>query len=215
MDILRLLFLLSLAYAVFGCGQAKRSTDPVSAPTKQMMRLPEGSGNGVERWHKLYFQVGEHQTCLNETDDCKPDRNSIVEFHDKNNGIVNGVKERRNYIVVTPSYHGYISAKKFPKLTSDPYWDDRGFHIGPGMPAVFLDELLALESLDKEVVVIISKGWTQSLLISQPLKDTLEKKKGDHIIQDYYIEQTEKAVDLYNQFCGDGKRVFAFIHTTC
>jgi hypothetical protein len=91
-------------------------------------------------------------------------------------------------------------------------WDreDR-MHHAPGMREKDLDKFLQYEQL-QNAYVILSTGRNQNLMVNPNLKKYLKKKKG---IKKVYILETSGAILKYKKPLMQGKRVAAFIHTTC
>lgn len=59
-------------------------------------------------------------------------------------------------------------------------------------------------------LIVIGTGWTEVLKVSEELKAKSEKLQIE-----LRALRTPKAVEEYNKFTGEGKKVNALIHTTC
>ncbi|CAF0903969.1 unnamed protein product [Didymodactylos carnosus] len=63
-------------------------------------------------------------------------------------------------------------------------------------------------------VLVLSRGMEEQLQISEGVYDYF-RTNGMKLNEHYYIEQTEKAVEIYNQLSKRQRRVGALIHSTC
>lgn len=63
-------------------------------------------------------------------------------------------------------------------------------------------------------IIILSRGMQEMLHISKETLQLLKDKKMKEN-KDYFIVQSEKAVELYNKYAKRRERVGALIHSTC
>ncbi|WP_123662589.1 hypothetical protein [Candidatus Cardinium hertigii] len=149
---------------------------------------------------KLRFHVTDHQQCLN-AEVCPKSEKNIVDFKATDN--------KEGYWVLTPNFYGRVTLEKFPKtlpLIKHKYNDKEG-----GMPAEFLEELLAIDD-HKGAILIISTGLEEHLGVSQKLRDALKNKLKEGDIQGYKERNTYQAIKLHNRYVKEGKKVFTFIY---
>lgn len=99
----------------------------------------------------------------------------------------------------------YKDAKLFPGGSSKWDWNETGTSHVPGIQPADVQELL---DHDAEVIVL-SKGINERLQVMEETKEMLDKM---HV--EYYILQTEKAVDKYNELRKE-QAAGALIHSTC
>ncbi|MBX9889987.1 MAG: hypothetical protein K2X94_01815 [Amoebophilaceae bacterium] len=152
-------------------------------------------------FQRMRFHVTAQQQCLTPTL-IPPDKN-----------IVQITENETKDLVLTPSRYGAVTLEKFPKTLKDrmPY---RYGHKTGGMPASFLEELLAIDPDNaQEAIVVIATGIKGYLGISKELEEALQEKKKRGVIKDYIVVKTAHAVNYYNKYVKEGKKVFAFIHT--
>lgn len=69
-----------------------------------------------------------------------------------------------------------------------------------------LEELLS----ENPEIIIIGTGQDGVLVVDEEIINLI-KKKGVKLI----MEKTPQAIVVYNNYCLDGKRINALIHTTC
>lgn len=85
-------------------------------------------------------------------------------------------------------------------------WDETGTSHSPGIQIADVEEIL-----DKEVeVIILSRGQQRRLQVMQETQDYLDQQDIT-----YHIEETNQAVDHFNELSRAGKRVGGVFHTTC
>ena len=152
-------------------------------------------------WQRIRFHVTAEQHCF--TPNTMQPTNNIVEI----------TENETTDLVLTPSCYGAVTLEKFPKTfqAGMPY---RYGHKKGGLPASFLDELLALDTNnDKEAIVVIATGIKGYLGVSKELQEALQEKKKAGMIKNYIMEKTAHAISYYNTYVKDGQKVFAFIHT--
>jgi len=87
-------------------------------------------------------------------------------------------------------------------------WDWRltGTHHRPGIQPADIEEILA-QGVE---VMVLSRGMNL-MLHTCPETEKLLREKGI----EYHIEETKKAVGLFNRLMGEGKRVGGIFHSTC
>lgn len=85
-------------------------------------------------------------------------------------------------------------------------WDETGTSHSPGIQIADIEEIL-----DKDVeVIILSRGQQRRLQVMQETQDYLDQQDIT-----YHIEETNQAVDHFNELSRAGKRVGGVFHTTC
>ena len=99
----------------------------------------------------------------------------------------------------------YKDAKLFPGGVREWDWNETGTRHRPGIQPADVQELIRHQAK----TIILSKGINRRL---QVCPETVELLKQNDC--DYYILQTEKAVEKYNQLC-TAQPVGALIHSTC
>lgn len=107
--------------------------------------------------------------------------------------------------LITEEQNQYKDAKLYPGGSREWDWNETGTHHVPGIQPADIEELLE-HGAD---TVILSKGFNERL---QVCPETVELLKNKDI--DFYILQTEKAVETYNKLSSD-HAVGALIHSTC
>ena len=85
-------------------------------------------------------------------------------------------------------------------------WKETGTSHRPGIQLADIQELLD----NGAEIIVLSTGQNQQLQIKDGVADLL-KKQG----LDVYVQETNQAVETYNQSARSGKPVGALIHSTC
>jgi hypothetical protein len=101
--------------------------------------------------------------------------------------------------------HIYKDAKLFPGGSREWDWNETGCHHVPGIQPADVQELLD----HRAEIIILSQGFNKRLQISEETLAYLEEQGCD-----YFILQSEKAVEKYNSLCAS-EPVGALIHSTC
>jgi len=100
----------------------------------------------------------------------------------------------------------FKDAKLYPGGAREWDWRETGTHHQPGIQPGDVAELI-----ERQVeVVVLSRGHEQRLGVTAEALEALEAA-GIAV----HVEETTKAVALYNQLVDTGKRVGALIHSTC
>lgn len=99
----------------------------------------------------------------------------------------------------------YKDAKLFPGGSRAWDWNETGTHHIPGIQPEDVMELLEHDAS----VVILSRGINKRLRVCQETEDLLNEKGIS-----YYILQSEKAVEKYNEL-RTTEAAGALIHSTC
>ncbi len=99
----------------------------------------------------------------------------------------------------------YKDVKLYPGGSREWDWNETGTSHVPGIQPADVKELLEQNA----EVVVLSKGINRRLQVKQ---DTVEMLKENGV--DYYILQTEEAVEKYNEL-RKAHPVGALIHSTC
>ncbi|MEW5939179.1 MAG: Mth938-like domain-containing protein [Chloroflexota bacterium] len=85
-------------------------------------------------------------------------------------------------------------------------WNVTGTRHQPGVQLADIEEILE-QGVE---VVVLSRGM-DLMLHTCPETEELLRSKGI----DYHIEETKRAVELFNQLSQQGKRVGGIFHSTC
>ncbi|MDZ7693221.1 MAG: Mth938-like domain-containing protein [Balneolaceae bacterium] len=99
----------------------------------------------------------------------------------------------------------YKDAKLFPGGSRKWDWNETGTSHVPGIQPADMQELLDYNA----EVVVLSKGINQRLQVKKETEDMLDNEQVE-----YYILQTEKAVEKYNEL-RKKRPAGALIHSTC
>jgi|SRR5699024_1387497 len=99
----------------------------------------------------------------------------------------------------------FKDVKLFPGGCREWNWNETGTHHIPGIQPADIKELLEHEAR----VIVLSKGINRRLQISEKAKTYLD----DHGVE-YFIMQTEEAVEKYNKLRRSAP-VGSLIHSTC
>jgi hypothetical protein len=97
-------------------------------------------------------------------------------------------------------------AKLWPGGGREWDWDETGTRHEPGIQPSDLDELLTHEP----EVVVLSRG-RELRLQAMPETMGLLQDQGIEVVHD----ETSRAIDAYNRFAAEGRRVAALLHSTC
>lgn len=103
------------------------------------------------------------------------------------------------------SNHVYKDAKLFPGGSRTWDWGETGTHHIPGIQPADVQELLDHGA----EVIVLSRGINERLQTCDETKTLLEEQDCQ-----YFILQSEKAVEKYNSLC-TSEPVGALIHSTC
>ena len=101
--------------------------------------------------------------------------------------------------------HSYKDAKLYPGGSRAWDWNETGTQHVPGIQPADVEELID----NGAEIIILSKGINERLQTKQETKNYLDDQGCE-----YFILQTEKAVEKYNEIC-QSKPVGALIHSTC
>jgi hypothetical protein len=97
-------------------------------------------------------------------------------------------------------------AKLWPGGGREWDWDETGTRHEPGIQPSDLDELLTHEP----EVVVLSRGRELRL---QTMTETMALLRDQSI--EVVHDETSRAIDAYNRFAAEGRRVAALLHSTC
>jgi hypothetical protein len=100
----------------------------------------------------------------------------------------------------------YKDAKLFPGGSREWDWNETGTRHVPGIQPNDVQELLDHGA----EIIILSRGFNKRLQTCKETKSFLEDQDCE-----YFILQSEKAVEKYNELCNDEEPVGALIHSTC
>jgi hypothetical protein len=100
----------------------------------------------------------------------------------------------------------FKDCKVWPEGAADWDWRITGTDHDPGTQPADIEEIL-----DQGIEVMILTKGMEHKLHTCPETEQLLKEKGIA----YYIEETGKAVELYNRLAQQGKRVGGIFHSTC
>ena len=102
--------------------------------------------------------------------------------------------------------HHFKDCKVWPGGAREWRWDETGTHHSPGIQMADIEEILA-HGAD---VLVLTSGQLGRLGISTETEEELRKQGVS-----YHIENTKKAVQLFNELSIQGKRVGGVFHSTC
>lgn len=100
----------------------------------------------------------------------------------------------------------FRDAKFFPGGVKDWDWKQTNTHHDPGIQPSDVEELLENGS----EFIVLSRGMQ---LVLQTCPQTIDLL--NRLAIPFVIEETTRAVTIYNQLLSEGKRVGALIHSTC
>ena len=89
-------------------------------------------------------------------------------------------------------------------------WRETNTRHQPGIQPADLSELFEKDCQ----IIILSRGIQNMLYTKDETRQELERR-GMRQGQEYFILQSEEAVQLYNEYVAQRKRVCAVIHSTC
>ena len=99
----------------------------------------------------------------------------------------------------------FKDVKLFPGGSRKWDWNETGTHHQPGIQPADVEELIEQGS----EVIVLSKGVYERLGVCEETKRLLEEKDLE-----YHIEETKKAISIYNDLQKDQK-VGGLFHSTC
>lgn len=102
--------------------------------------------------------------------------------------------------------HRFKDCKVWPGGAVTWDWTDTGTHHQPGIQPADIAEIL-----DNDIEVMILSRGIQLVLHTSPETETLLQSRS----MTYHIEETGRAVELYNELAQQGKRVGGIFHSTC
>ena len=82
-------------------------------------------------------------------------------------------------------------------------------------PGITIEAIEGNKLLDNVDIVILSKGINQVLKTMNETEQYLDEAKKNKKILDYFILQSEQAVDEYTKRVDKGEKVAALFHSTC
>jgi len=100
----------------------------------------------------------------------------------------------------------YKDAKLYPGGAREWDWNETGTRHAPGIQPADVRELLD----QRAKVVVLGKGVYERL---QVCSDTLQHLDDQGV--EVHVEQTEAAIERYNQLVDEGGAAGALIHSTC
>ena len=100
----------------------------------------------------------------------------------------------------------FKDCKVWPGVAKEWNWKLTGTQHVPGIQPSDIEEILN----QNVEVMILSRGMQ---LVLRTCKETEELLKSRNI--KYHIEETSKAVELFNKLTNEGKRVGGVFHSTC
>lgn len=100
----------------------------------------------------------------------------------------------------------FKDCKVWPGGASEWRWEETGTHHNPGIQPADIDEILGR---DIEVIVF-GRGQLGRLNVSAET-EALLRERGIS----YYVENTKRAVEMFNELVEQGRRVGGLFHSTC
>lgn len=107
--------------------------------------------------------------------------------------------------VITEEGNRYKDVKLYPDGSREWDWNETGTHHKPGIQPADVQELLDHGA----EAIVLSQGFHKRLQVCDETKDLLNEQNID-----YYILETGKAAEKYNELCKD-VAAGALIHSTC
>ena len=102
--------------------------------------------------------------------------------------------------------HHFKDCKIWPGGARAWDWGETGTHHSPGIQPADIEEILE-KGVD---AIVLTRGQFGRLGVSPETEETLRKRGIS-----YHIENTKKAVRLFNDLTRQGKRVGGVFHSTC
>ena len=102
--------------------------------------------------------------------------------------------------------HHFKDCKVWPGGAREWRWGETGTHHSPGIQMADVEEILA-HGVDE---LVLTRGQLGRLGVSAETEEALREQGIP-----YHIENTKKAVDLFNNLARQGKRVGGVFHSTC
>ncbi|MDK1027776.1 MAG: Mth938-like domain-containing protein [Anaerolineae bacterium] len=85
-------------------------------------------------------------------------------------------------------------------------WQETGTSHNPGIQPADIEDILTHEI----EAFVLGRGMLEDLAVSLETEELLRERKIE-----YYIEKTDKAVELFNELSQKGVRVGGVFHSTC
>jgi hypothetical protein len=104
----------------------------------------------------------------------------------------------------------FRDCKLYPGTAVEWDWKKTNTRHIPGIQVADIGEMI-----NQVDIIILSKGMDEVLQVHPDTLAYLQYLKDEHLISEFYILQTEKAVALYNQLNNEGKKVGGVFHSTC
>ncbi|RME88533.1 MAG: hypothetical protein D6770_06760 [Anaerolineae bacterium] len=102
--------------------------------------------------------------------------------------------------------HRFRDCKIGPQGAREWNWKETGTRHQPGIQVADIEEILG-QGVE---VVILGCGRLRALGVTPEVEETLKQRNVE-----YHIEETGRAVELYNRLASQGRRVGGLFHTTC
>lgn len=103
------------------------------------------------------------------------------------------------------SLHTYQDCKVTPVGSKKWDWRETDTHHRPGIQIADVKDIAQTAH-----IIILTRGVD---LVLQTKPETIDYLKG--LGKEVHVEQTEKAIELYNKLVKEGKKVAIIIHSTC
>lgn len=102
--------------------------------------------------------------------------------------------------------HHFRDCKIWPGGAREWDWNETGTHHSPGIQVADIKEILE-QDVD---VIILSRGQQRRLQVKDETKEYLRQRGIE-----FHIEETNQAVEHFNDLSKEGVRAGAVFHTTC
>lgn len=112
----------------------------------------------------------------------------------------------RMEVAVDGRIHQFRDCKVWPGGAVDWDWTETGTHHEPGIQPADIQEVLDHDA----DVVVLSEGMRRRLRAAPETEDLLRSSGIE-----YYVTETRRAVELFNELSAQGKRVGGVFHSTC
>lgn len=109
-------------------------------------------------------------------------------------------------VAVDGRIHQFRDCKVWPGGAVDWDWTETGTHHEPGIQPADIQEVLDHDA----DVVVLSEGMRRRLRAAPETEDLLRSSGIE-----YYVTETRRAVELFNELSAQGKRVGGVFHSTC
>ncbi len=126
--------------------------------------------------------------------------------NDEHTTVITQLSWGRIEVTINGKSRRFKDCKVWPGGAAGWNWNETGTGHQPGIQPADIEDILAHDI----EVMILSRGMNGMLQI-RPGTEKLLQSRGI----EYHIEQTPRAVDLFNNLMSKGRRVGGIFHSTC